>query len=126
MVPPSSATGAVYVETVRAALARNAEVEAEDPEDAEPVLLEYRSTSAQGGAEGGLHHVGAQAEARVPAPVGLEGRRGGRGGGQGRVELAAHRRGAGQQQQQQGHAGSGVREVAAMRRPRAGVSTADP
>jgi hypothetical protein len=49
MVPASSATGAVFVETVRAALARNAEVEAEDPEDAEPVLLEYRSTSAQGG-----------------------------------------------------------------------------
>jgi hypothetical protein len=49
MVPASSATGAVYVDTVRAALARNAEVEAEDPDDAEPVLLEYRSTSAQGG-----------------------------------------------------------------------------
>ncbi len=49
MVPASSATGAVYVEAVRAALARNAEVEAEDPDEAEPVRLEYRSTSAQGG-----------------------------------------------------------------------------
>jgi hypothetical protein len=49
MTPASSATGAVYVEAVRAALARNAEVDAEDPDDAEPVRLEYRSTSANGG-----------------------------------------------------------------------------
>ena len=49
VVPASSASGSVFVETVRAALAANAQVEAEDPTDGEPVLLEYRSTSANGG-----------------------------------------------------------------------------
>lgn len=48
-VPASLASGSVFIETVRASLARNAEVEQERADGGEPVRLEYRTTSANGG-----------------------------------------------------------------------------
>ena len=49
MVPVSLANGAVYVETIRAALAKNAEVEIDNPAGSEPARLEFRASSPNGG-----------------------------------------------------------------------------
>lgn len=49
VAPVSLANGAVFIEAARAALAENAELDAIDPADAEPVRLEFRTRSSNGG-----------------------------------------------------------------------------